>query len=86
MRNKHDNDNRILTHAGDISPTIIPTGHMGNESSDASLHKAFISCELLRGKVNGELPTLFRDSLNDFYEDLLLHPDDYTPPEESSTY
>jgi hypothetical protein len=55
---------------------------MGSESSDASLHKAFISCELLRGKDNGELPTLFRDSLNDFYEDMLLHPDDYIPPEE----
>ena len=59
---------------------------MGSESSDASLHKAFISCELLRGKDNGELPTLFRDSINDFYEDLLLHPDDYIPPRNSSTY
>jgi len=48
VRNKQDSDNRILTHDGHISPTIIPTGHMGIDSSDASLHKAFISCELLR--------------------------------------
>jgi hypothetical protein len=55
---------------------------MGSESSDASLHKAFISCEQLLGKDSSELPTLFRDSLSDFYEDMLLHPDDYIPPEE----
>jgi hypothetical protein len=81
VRNKRDSDNRILTHDGHISPTIISTGHTGSDSSEASLHKAFISCELLRGKDSGELPTFFRDSLNDFYEDLLLLPNnDFIPP------
>ncbi len=47
VRNKDDNNNRILTHDGHISPTIIPTGHVGIESTESSLHKIFVSCELL---------------------------------------
>jgi hypothetical protein len=82
VRNKEDNNNRILTHDGDISPTIIPTGHVGNESTESSLHKLFFSCELLRGKDIGELPPLFRDILNDIYEDRILNTDnDFQPPD-----
>jgi hypothetical protein len=72
-----------LTHDGHISLTILTTGHIGSESSEASLHKVFISCELLKGKDIGEIPTLFRDDLVDVYEDLLMNPDNvYLPPEE----
>ena len=40
-----------------------------------------MSCELLRGKDNGELPTLFRDSLKASYEDLIMYnKDDYQTP------
>ena len=40
-----------------------------------------MSCELLRGKDNGELPTLFRDSLKDSCEDHILNNNDefHTP-------
>ena len=31
---------------------------------------------MLRGKDSGELPTLFRDSMNDSYEDLILNNND----------
>ncbi len=83
VKHKGDSDNRIPTHDGHISPTIIPNGHIGSESSEASLHRLFISCELLRGTNNGGLSTLFKDSLIDVYEDLLLQPDnDYTPLED----
>jgi hypothetical protein len=43
VKNKEDSDNRILTHDGHISPTIIPTGHVGNDSTESSLHKIFVS-------------------------------------------
>ena len=69
-----------MTDDGHISSTIIPTGHVGGESSDASLHRVFLSCELLKGKDNKKLPTLFRDNLNDVYKDLLLNPDNYFQP------
>jgi hypothetical protein len=84
VKNKGDNDSRILTHDGHNNLTIIvPSGHIGNESSEASLNTIFISFELLRGKDIGDVSTLFRDSLNDVYEDLLMHPDhDYIPPKE----
>ena len=74
VKNKGDNDNRILTHDGHISPTIIPTRHTGSESSEASLHNVFVSYELLRGKDSGELPTLFQDIINDVYKELFLKP------------
>ncbi len=73
--NKDDINNRILTHDGHISPTIIPTRHVGNESIESLLHKIFVSCELLTGKGSGELPSLFRESLNEIYEDLILNND-----------
>jgi hypothetical protein len=83
VRNKDDNHNHILTHDGHISPTLIPTGHVGNESTDSSLHKVFSSCELLRGKDSGELSALFRNNLNEIYEDLILNNDnDFHPPED----
>ncbi len=50
VKHKGDSESRILTHDGHISPTLIPTGHIGSESNEASLHRVFISCELLRGK------------------------------------
>jgi len=71
----------LLTHDGHVSPILIPSGHVGNESSEASLHKAYVSCELLRGKDNGELPTIFKDILKETYEDILLNDkDEYIPP------
>ena len=83
VNSKSDSDNGILTHDGHISPTIIPNGHIGSESIEASLYKVFISCELLRGRDSGELPTIFRESLNDVYEDILLNQEtEYQPPEE----
>ena len=40
-----------------------------------------MSCELLRGKDSGELPTIFRDILRDIYEDIILNnTDDFQPP------
>jgi hypothetical protein len=44
-----DSESRILTHDGQISHTPLPTGHIGSEYSEASLHKLFVSCEMLRG-------------------------------------
>jgi hypothetical protein len=35
-----------------------------------------MSCELLRGKDNGELPTLFKDNLKDIYEDIIMNNND----------
>ncbi len=71
VKNKDDNNSHILTHDGHISPTIIPTSHVGNESGESWLHKVFVSCELHRGKDSGELPALFRDNLiNGIYGDL----------------
>ena len=75
VRNQDDSNNRILTHDGHISPTLILIGHVGNESSESSLHKVFVSCDLNRRRDSGELPALFRDSLNDIYEDLILNND-----------
>jgi hypothetical protein len=60
-----------LTHDGHTSPTIIPIGHIGTKSNEASMHKVLISCELLRGRDYGELPIYFRESLNDVNEDML---------------
>jgi len=51
LKHKGESDSRSLTHDRHISPKIIPTGHIGNESSEASLHKIFVSCELLRGQI-----------------------------------
>ena len=84
VKNKDDNNSRILTpDGGHISPTIIPTWHVGNESTESSLQKICVSCDLLRGKDNGELPALFRDGLNDIYEDLVLNNDsDFRPSED----
>ena len=83
VKSKEDNKNRIHTHDGHISPTILPTRHVSNESTESSLHKIFVSCELLRGKDSGELPTLFKDSLNDTYEDLILNNDsEFQPPKD----
>ena len=49
-----NNESRVLTHGGNIIQTLLPTGHISNESNEPSLHKVFVSCELLRGKDNGE--------------------------------
>jgi hypothetical protein len=87
VKNKDDNNSRILTHDGHSRPTIIPIGHVSNESTDASMHKILVSCDLIKGKDSGELPALFRDSLNDIYEDLILNHDiDFCPPENLIDY
>ncbi len=65
-----------MTHDGQISQTLLLTGHVGSESIEASLHKVFVSFKLLRGKDIGELPTLFRDNMKDNYEDLILNNND----------
>jgi hypothetical protein len=71
----------LLTHDGHISPILIPTGHVRNESTKASLHKAYVSCDLLRGKDSRELPTVFRDNLKEIYEDIMLNDKaKYIPP------
>ena len=81
VRHADDGNNRLLTHDGHISPILIPSKHVGNESFEASLHKAYVSCELLRGKDNGELSAIFRDNLKETYEDMLLSDkDEYIPP------
>ena len=81
IRGRDDNESRVLTHDERTIQTLLPTGHIGSESSEASLHKAFVSCEVLRAKDNGELPTLFRDILKDRYEDLILNnTDDFQTP------
>jgi len=67
---------RLHTHNGCVSSVIIPTGHMGYESDDHTLHKIFISCAHFRGKDNETLQALLQDNLAAQYEDLLLHPDD----------
>ena len=73
VRGHIDNESRILTHDGQISQTLLPTGNIGSESSEASLHRFFLSCELLKRKDNGELPTLFRDIMKDSYEDIIMN-------------
>ena len=83
VKNADDNNKRLLTHYGHINPIIILTGHVGNESTEASLHKAFLSCELLRGKDSGELPTIFKDNLKGTYEEILLNDkDDFIAPDD----
>ena len=68
---------RLLTHSGNDNPVILPTGHMGEESDDPSLHKIFLSCANFRGKDNTALQTLLQDSLAEQYDEILLHPDDH---------
>jgi len=68
---------RLLTHSGSGSLVILPTGHMGEELDDPSLHKIFISCANFRGKDNNALQTLLQDSLAEQYDDILLHLDDH---------
>ena len=61
----------------------IPTRHVGNDLIESSLHKIFVSCELLRAKDNNELPALSRDNHNDFFEDRILDNDnEFQPPED----
>ena len=75
--NHRDKDTScLLTHHGIVSPIIIPTGHMGEESDDPSLHKIFISCANFRGKDNNTLQKFLHDSLAEQYDEILLHPDD----------
>jgi hypothetical protein len=51
--NHRDRDtSRLITRIGSVSPVILPTGHMSEESDDPSLHKIFISYANFRGKDN----------------------------------
>ena len=83
VKNKDKSNSRILAHDGHISPTIIPTWHVGHDSTESSPHKLFVSCDLLRGKDNGELRALFKDNLNDISDKLILNIDcDFQPPKD----
>jgi hypothetical protein len=73
VKGRDEREHRLLTYGRRISQTILPTGHIGNKSNEASLHTVFVSRKLLRGKDNGEIPTLFRDNLKDIYEDIILN-------------
>ena len=66
----------MLTHGGRVIPVIIPTGHMGEESDDPSLHKIFISYANFRGKDNGAIQSYLQDNLAVVYEELLLNPEE----------
>ncbi len=67
---------RLLTYNDNVSPIIIPTRHMGEESDDPSLHKISISCAIFRGKDNNTLRSFLQDSLAEQYDEIVLHPDD----------
>jgi len=54
---------RPLTHNGIVSPAIIPTWHMGEESNDPSLQKIFISCANFKGKDNIILQSFLHENL-----------------------
>lgn len=74
---------RLLTHNGSVSPVIIPTRHMGEESNDPFLHTIFITGANFRGKDNGALQPYLQDSLSKQYDEILLHPDNnYIIPED----
>jgi len=75
-----DGNQRLLTHDGHISPTLIPSRHIGNESTEISLHRAYTSCDIFRGKDSRELPMIFRDNFKDTYEDYILTDKDFQPP------
>ena len=81
-RSAGDGNQRLLTHGGHISPTLIQTGHIGNASTEMSLHRAYASCDLFKEKESGELPTLFRNSYKDTYEDDILTEKDFQPPDD----
>jgi hypothetical protein len=73
---KDTDTSRLLTYNGCVNLVIIPTGHLGDESDDPTLHKVFISCTHFKGKDNGALHALVKDNLAEQYEDLFLLPDD----------
>jgi hypothetical protein len=66
----------MLTHDGRVSPVIIPTGHMGEESGDPFLHKILISFATFTGKDNGAIQSYLQDILAEIYEELLLNSDE----------
>ena len=75
---------RLIGHAGQVCPTIIPTRHNGETSQDDSLHKVYISCSAFRGKDNNGINQLFRDNLREIYDaifdidaELVEVPEDY---------
>jgi hypothetical protein len=80
VKGRDDNESRLLTHDGRISQTIQPTGDMGIEPRESSMHEIVVSCELLRGEDSGELSILFGDNLKDNYEEIFLtNTDDFQP-------
>jgi len=74
QRNQHNNRDpraeRLLTHEGQVSPTLIPSGHSNEASEDATLHRVHASCAAFRGKDAAGLLQLFRDSLSRKYENI----------------
>ena len=82
FRSTGDGTQRFLTHDGHINPTLIPPGHIGNESTESALYKAYTSRDLFRRNDSGELSILFRDRFKDTYEDYILTNKDYQPPDD----
>ena len=75
QRDQHDTKDpraeRLLTHEGQVSPTLIPSSHNNEASEDASLHRIHASCAAFRGKNGAGLLRLFRDSLSTIYDNIL---------------
>ena len=88
QRNQHNNRDpkaeRLLTHGGQVSPTIIPSGHNIEASEDATSHRLHVSCATFRGKDGAGLLQLFRDSLSKTYENILAldTTDDFQVPKD----
>ncbi len=47
-----------------------------------SLHRAYASCDLFRGKDSGELPILLRNNYKDTYDDYILTEKNFQPPDD----
>jgi hypothetical protein len=71
QNNKHTHAGRLLTHSGQVCPTLIPSGHANNESQDASLHTVYASSHMFRGRDGVFLQHLLKDNLPAHYEALL---------------
>ncbi len=76
QRTRHDNKDtytyRLLTYTVQELPAIIPIGHTNEESQDASLHKAYIACQMPRGFDGGSMQQLFLVNILEVYDYILL--------------
>jgi hypothetical protein len=80
-RSTGDGNQRLLTHNGHIRPTLIKSRHIGNESTETSLHRAYTSCDVFRGKDSGGLSIVSRDRFKDTFEDYILTDKDFQLPD-----